>query len=82
MGVTFIHTQEKTVIFYMLKLLLYEAGTKILPICNFFWQLPTYAYGRLTLAEQQPVGRWARTREYETMKTNFIVKTIKSDHYA
>ena len=29
MGVTFIYTQEKTVIFYMLKLLLYEAGTKI-----------------------------------------------------
>ena len=35
----------------------------------------------MTLAEQQPVGRWARTREYETprtMKTNFIDKTIKS----
>ena len=29
MGVTFSYTQEKTVIFYMLKLLLYEAGTKI-----------------------------------------------------
>ena len=29
MGVTFIYTQEKNVIFYMLKLLLYEAGTKI-----------------------------------------------------
>ena len=40
MRVTFIYTQEKTVIFYMLKLLLYEAGTKIWPICNLIWQLP------------------------------------------
>ena len=34
-----------------------------------------------TLAEQQLVGGWARTREYETprtMKTNFLDKTIKS----
>ena len=35
----------------------------------------------MKLAEQQLVGRWARTREYETpktMKTNCIDKTIKS----
>ena len=38
-------------------------------------------YFSYSLAEQQPVGRSARTREYETprtMKTNFIDKTIKS----
>ena len=38
-------------------------------------------YNSSQLAEQQPVGRWARTREYETArttKTNFIDKTIKS----
>ena len=34
MRVTLIYTQDKTVIFYMLKLLLYEAGTKNWPICN------------------------------------------------
>ena len=26
----------------MLKLLLYEAGTKMWPICNLIWQLPIY----------------------------------------
>ena len=28
----------------MLKLLLYEAGTEIWPICNLIWQLPIYVF--------------------------------------
>ena len=40
MGETFIYTQDFFFIFYMLKLLLYEAGTNVSPICNFFDKFP------------------------------------------
>ena len=46
----------------MLKLLLYEAGTEIWPICNLIWQLPIYVFVGVPLTQNfSPLGmEWSK----------------------
>ncbi len=65
MGVTFIYTQEKSVIFYMHNLLLYEARTKMSHFWQFFWQLSRYRV-------RTTVWRWITVNDKWTWKVHLI----------